>query len=154
VNDKLRSLVRQVPEDRLDESFGASFDTIRGTYAHILRGQMYYYTRWAQVDRPPNPAELPTIAEVDRMWDEWWARIMASIESMTPETISAAVPYARGGTTWPTPVWQLMLNIVNHSTHHRSELCEMLTRVGLAPSNVDYADFLAEQASHAQSGEE
>ena len=151
VNDKLRRLVGQVPEGRLDESFGASFDTIRGTYAHILRGQMYYYTRWVQADRPPNPAELTALADVDRMWDEWWAKIMDSINAITPEAISAPVPYSRAGVTWPTPVWQLMLNIVNHSTHHRSELCEMLARVGLPASDVDYADFLAERAGSAQS---
>src|SRR5207253_5184301 len=70
VNGKLRRLVNQVPEERLTESFGASFDTIKGTYAHILRGQIYYYTRWAQGDRPPQTDDLQSIAEIERRSEE------------------------------------------------------------------------------------
>jgi uncharacterized damage-inducible protein DinB len=39
-----------------------------------------------------------------------------------------------------------MLQVVHHGTHHRAELSDMLTRVGMAPAPTDIIVFFQKQA--------
>jgi uncharacterized damage-inducible protein DinB len=51
------------------------------------------------------------------------------------------------GERYAYPVWQMMVHLVNHGTHHRSELAEMLTQLGSPPPSLDllvYYDHLVE----------
>lgn len=154
VNDRLFDVVERVPEARTREEFGGSFDTIHGTYAHILQGEIYYYTRWTGQPLPADgrPADLKTIAELRRRWTEIHGNVATFLESLTPEGVARVVQHSlRGGASWELPLWQLMLQMQNHGTHHRAELADMLTRVGHVPPPTDYIVFCNER-THGQAG--
>src|SRR5713226_2104076 len=97
VTSRLFSLAEQVPTEHTRESFGASFDSIHGTLAHILRGEMFYFSRFSgtTIDQR-QPAELETIAELRAMWQEHWANLDKWVKEATPEQIAATVHYTRG----------------------------------------------------------
>ncbi len=40
------------------------------------------------------------------------------------------------------PLWQLMLQQVNHATQHRSEAAVMLTQFGHSPGDLDFIIYL------------
>jgi uncharacterized damage-inducible protein DinB len=41
------------------------------------------------------------------------------------------------------PLWQLLLHIVNHGTHHRSEIGSWLATKGQSPKDLDFIKFVA-----------
>ena len=43
------------------------------------------------------------------------------------------------------PLWQDVIQIVNHSTQHRSEAAEALTMVGRSPDDLDITFFFRER---------
>ena len=45
------------------------------------------------------------------------------------------------------PLWQDLIQIVNHGTQHRSEAAEALTYVGRSPGNLDISVYFQEKAA-------
>jgi uncharacterized damage-inducible protein DinB len=68
--------------------------------------------------------------------------------ALTSDQLAKTVAYTNTmGERYAYPVWQMMVHLVNHGTHHRSELAEMLTQLGSPPPSLDllvYYDHLVE----------
>jgi uncharacterized damage-inducible protein DinB len=45
------------------------------------------------------------------------------------------------GTPWKQPLWKLVLHVVNHGTHHRSQVSGFLRTLGHAPPPLDLVYF-------------
>jgi uncharacterized damage-inducible protein DinB len=41
------------------------------------------------------------------------------------------------GNPWRTPLWQIVLHVVNHATHHRGQAAGFLRALGHAPPPLD-----------------
>ncbi len=150
VNRRLFDVAQQVPTERTRERFGGSFDTILGTAAHILSGEMVILARVSGSPRPELP-EATSIADVRVRWEEHRAKVDAFIDAATPEQLARTRRFTtRSGETFELPVWQIFLQMVNHGTHHRAELADMLTRVGFPPPPTDLLVYFQERARSAQ----
>jgi uncharacterized damage-inducible protein DinB len=42
------------------------------------------------------------------------------------------------GEVWSYPLWQQLINQVNHATQHRSEVAVILTECGHSPGDLDF----------------
>jgi uncharacterized damage-inducible protein DinB len=50
----------------------------------------------------------------------------AFISAQTDESLEAVITYANfSGETFHAPVWQMLMHVANHETHHRGELAAM-----------------------------
>ncbi len=45
--------------------------------------------------------------------------------------------------------WQVMLHCANHSTHHRSEVAAMLSKLGHEPDSTDLLEFYLGRAGQS-----
>jgi uncharacterized damage-inducible protein DinB len=63
----------------------------------------------------------------DGLSENDWAREMSY-------TTLAGVPYR-------TPLWQMVLHVVNHGSHHRGQITNMLRQLGVKPANLDLIAF-------------
>lgn len=147
VNDRLLTRAEDVPPERTKEHFGASFDTIHGTLAHILGSEITWLNRW----RGNSPAkqiggeDFASLAEIRDRWVSQRQEMDAFIAQLTPEQLAAPLRYKNyAGMEYELPLWQLMLHLVNHGTHHRSELADMLTRTGYPPQPTDLTRYCFE----------
>ena len=146
VNRRLLDIVAQVPLDQSQEHFGGSFDTIHGTVAHILGSEHHYFGRWTGTQPSPRRDDV-TIEELRAQWEALLPKRNEYLSGLTVEKLDAPLHYStRSGASYDLPLWQLMLQMVNHGTHHRAELCDMLTRVGFSPSPTDIIVFFQERA--------
>lgn len=152
VNQRLLATAEKVPLERTRESFGASFDSIHGTLAHILGAQVAWLSRWRGVSptRLIGADDFDSLAAIRARWEQHQRELEAFLEELTPERLSAPLRYTRPtGETHELPLGQMMLHMVNHGTHHRSELADMLTRVGHAPQPTDLVRYCLELAGQA-----
>ena len=46
-----------------------------------------------------------------------------------------------------SPLWQMVLHIVNHGTHHRGQITHMLRQLGQKPVNLDLIGYYRRQSS-------
>ncbi|MBV9119369.1 MAG: DinB family protein [Chloroflexi bacterium] len=135
----------QVAPERLHESLGgSSFDSMFGTAAHVLQGEIYYFHLWTRRPQPTErrPMELRTLPELRQRWTEQRQLLDEFMASVTPDQLDEVVHYkTRDGAEHDLAVGRIMLNMVNHGTHHRAELCDLLSRAGSPPPATDFIVF-------------
>ena len=49
------------------------------------------------------------------------------------------------GNPWETPLWQIVLHVVNHASHHRGQVSAMLRAMGHTPPGVDLIFYYRER---------
>jgi uncharacterized damage-inducible protein DinB len=117
--------------------------SLHATLAHIAATQDHWLARFQgdpehQLSRAAAFADLRAIAQA---WEQADAGIAALLEA---DDLSRSVRYYRAATRThdQQPLWQLLLHVSNHTTHHRAEACAALTALGSPPDSVDLIDFL------------
>ena len=144
VNQMLLDVAEQVPADRLHDSFGTSFESIHGTLVHILGAEISWLGRWqgASPPRRLNPTDVPDLATLRERWAAHQAELEAFLAEVTTERLDATVAYVTSaGEPNAQPLGWLMLHVVNHGTHHRSELADLLTRTGYPPPDTGLLSY-------------
>jgi len=146
VNHRLFDLAEQLPPEQTRERFGASFDTIHGTLTHMVGAEVIWFSRWCGVPpRPVRAEDFADVATIRARWVEQQRETEAFLAELTPERLFTPLQWtARDGKTYELPLWQPMLQVVNHGTHHRSELADMLTRAGHPPPPTDLIVYYQE----------
>ena len=70
-----------------------------------------------------------------RQWDQLLA-------GWNDEAVRADLTYQdMRGRTWIQPIWQLVLHVVNHGTHHRGQVSGFLRTMGRVPPVLDLVAF-------------
>ncbi len=140
VNDLLMAEVSKLSAEQTQQRFGASFDSILGTIAHLASAENFWLSRW----RGTAPSQLPSAengASVDEIlagWHDVRKDLQGFLDGLTDEQVASQIRWEnRTGKSFSLPLWEPMFQVVNHGTHHRSELCEMLTRLGFPPPTTD-----------------
>ncbi len=64
----------------------------------------------------------------------------AQVEAEVEFSWSSARPRRR-------PLWQVLLHILNHGTHHRSEAGQYMATLGVSPGNLDFILYVAKERS-------
>jgi uncharacterized damage-inducible protein DinB len=71
-------------------------------------------------------------------WKQWGARL-------TEESIQSDISYKSiKGDGFVTPTWEIVLQIVNHGTHHRGQVSGFLRAMGHTPPPLDLIAFYRE----------
>ena len=67
----------------------------------------------------------------------------AYLAGLTDDDLTATIQYTRTeGVQLETPLWQILLHVINHGTQSRSEAAVLLTQFGHSPGDLDYMIFL------------
>jgi uncharacterized damage-inducible protein DinB len=75
-------------------------------------------------------------------WREIQGRLLAIGQSLEAGDVETIINYRNlAGQPFSTPVWQVILHVVNHGTHHRGQVVTMLRQLGQTPNNIDLVRF-------------
>jgi uncharacterized damage-inducible protein DinB len=149
-NERLLNLAETLPSRRTRDHIGSSFGSIHGTLAHILAGEVIWLERWRGGSPPKlmDGANFADLAAIRARWSVQQQEMDVFLAGLTPERLLDTVSYIGiSGERWSYRLWQMMVHLVNHGTHHRSELADMLTRAGLEPPATDFLIYYDERAS-------
>jgi uncharacterized damage-inducible protein DinB len=120
--------------------------TVHGLLGHIVDADIHWLNRWLGNERSQlqMPGAWPTLAEVEAAWRADAERREQFYAGLTPENVQREYGFYRGNPpTYDRQVlWQTIVHAHNHATHHRAEVCALLTTAGFAPASVDMIDFM------------
>jgi uncharacterized damage-inducible protein DinB len=139
--------INAMPAEQLAKDLKGSFPSIYDTLAHIYQADAIWWDRLSgrvtgTRDDYPAPGCTWELKEAwmtlhDKMID--WAMGLSDedwLRQMSYKTLS--------GMSMVTPVWEMVLHVVNHGSYHRGQVTTMIRQLGSKPVNLDLIGFYRE----------
>ncbi len=148
-NGHVLDAASQLSHEELARELGASFGNVQGNLTHTVGAQNIWLSRWAgsplsDLSRPQPGRVLETLR---RAYDASHSGLSAFVESLAEDGLDRAFNYTdTQGNAQQRVLWQTMLHLVNHGTHHRAETALLLTALGKPPRQLDYVFYELERA--------
>lgn len=147
---RLIDTVSGMSPEELAHDFKTADKSILGTLAHLYAAERNWLARMkegrtAVQNRTTGDGQLePLIGKWTETQSEWktW------ISQLPPEAPNQIMEYLDlQGRPWAQPLWQIMLHVVNHATHHRGQVSGFLRALGKVPPPLDYIAFVRERTA-------
>src|ERR1051325_9014502 len=117
------------------------YASVRDTLTHMLWAEWIWLGRW-QGDSPQevfDPADFPTLDRLKERWAEVEGQQSAFVEAVSDEALRKKMAYVNlRGETWEYELWQMMMQVVSHSTYHRGQVTTLLRQLGAEPLMTDF----------------
>ena len=116
-----------------------SFPTLKGTFAHIYGADHVWLARWkgSSPARLLGDADVSSMADLRAKWDALEAEQRAFVEGLGEADLTPVLAYTNTeGKGFQVALGALLLHVVNHATHHRSEAATMITLISGSPPDT------------------
>lgn len=127
-NHRYLAVAEGLDEERLHRSQGHSWGDVRSVLVHMMSSETVWYRRW-HGETPTghlDPGDFPTVAALRGRWAQVESDMRAFVEGQTDAGLLNDIAYGNfGGEKFHVPLWQMLMHVVNHETHHRGELAAM-----------------------------
>jgi len=147
---RLLKAVEEVRPEDLVRDTGSSFPSLLATFAHVLGAQRIWLARFAgrALDRVPGVGDFPDLPALVAGFAETQAEMEFFLAAVNDDQLKSEIHYANSrGETFSRPLWQPVLQLVNHSTYHRGQLVTMLRQMGYAAPQTDLIYFFIDRAA-------
>ncbi len=119
--------------------------SVQGPLTHLLRSERTWLSR-IQHGTPNRPHASSNDEEWETLLTEWpklHQQWRAWAQALTCESAEAILTYPDlKNFVWQQPLWQIILHVVNHSTHHRGQVSGFLRALGRTPPALDFIAFV------------
>lgn len=122
-----------------------SFGSVRGTLLHVLFAEDTWRQRIESAGQRSQlqGADFPDAAALRAHWATEEAALRRLVRGATPERLAAPISYTSlDGSARSTPMWQILLHVVNHGTQFRGEAGVLLTELGHSPGDLDFIQYV------------
>ena len=123
-----------------------SFPTIKGMFAHLYGADRIWLSRWTGVApaRMAGDADFASMEELRGKWDALEAEQRAFVDALSASDLSRRLAFTNNqGIHAEVALAPLLQHVVNHGTHHRSEIATMLTIASGSPPDTGIATYRA-----------
>jgi len=139
-SNRLVDAAGALPPEELTRDFGTADHSVLGTLAHIYAADRVWLGR-IRGNPPARFIDPAKDVRLDALRDDW-PRLLEEWRSwaggMTDESFGARVQYKDlKGNANETPLWQIVMHVVNHATHHRGQVSGFLRAMGHTPPPLD-----------------
>jgi uncharacterized damage-inducible protein DinB len=127
-NRRYLDVAEGLTPDRLHQQQGHSWGDVHSVLVHMMSSETVWLRRW-HGESPKghlDPAQYPTLPLLKQKWGEVEQEMRGFIDRQTQQTLQTEVSYINfAGERFKVPLWQMLLHVANHETHHRGELAAM-----------------------------
>jgi len=140
--------VRPVDAEHLNRDAGVSFHSLLGTMSHMLGAQKLWLSRI--LGHPDafvlGPGDFPDLLSWIKAWEETASGIEAFLAGLTDEQLAVPLSWTSlEGVPHTRPLWQPILQLVNHTTYHRGQVVSLLRQMGYPAASTDLIQYYAER---------
>jgi uncharacterized damage-inducible protein DinB len=132
---KLLDAAAELSEEQRNQDFGVAHQSLKGTLDHIFFGDRIWFAR----------AVDPRVMGMEMGWPQMMKRWEDWATAVSHQDIVKNIDYKDlKGAPRRTPMWQIVLHVVNHATLHRGQVQSMLRQLGVAPPQTDLITYYRE----------
>jgi uncharacterized damage-inducible protein DinB len=145
-NAKLLQAAEKLSPEQFTAAHRTTYGSLRGILVHVLVSYTVWRSRMQHGQMPerlPAHEEFPDVGSFAARLQAEHAALRLYVESLDEAGVQRLVDYRTSrGEAFQNPVWQIVLQVVNHATQHRSEAAEVLTEYGCSPGDLDLIWYL------------
>lgn len=142
--DRLLTAAQGMTDEEYGRPNGFNYDGICTVLAHALDAEYVWFSRFrGETFTRIAKEDVATLDSFTERWRLEEARAREFLATLTEADLERDIVLRRSsGQEVHTPLWQLLVHVVNHGTQHRSEAAEALTMVGRSPGSLDFTTML------------
>jgi uncharacterized damage-inducible protein DinB len=132
------AFLEKLPQDAVVCSVVSSFPSICATLQHLYQWDSYYFTHMrggkigvGESAAPQTYAELKV--EVPKLHDSILRWAQQNLAERKDDVLY-------GWAAWP--MWQIVMQMANHTTHHLGQILTLARQAGYEPSQEDWTDLI------------
>lgn len=136
---RLLDAAMQLSPEQREREMNVSHKGVLETLNHIHWADRVWLSRvlGEPMERPEGPVEVEWPRVLER-WEAW-------SDSPAAEDLERVIAYRdMKGNPWESPLWQIVLHLVNHATLHRGQVMAMMRQLGVAPPPTDLIFYYRE----------
>ena len=125
----------------LDRSFDMGVGSLRATLLHLYNGEFVWLQRWQGRSETKWPSEEERVGAdaLLKRFETMWRERDAFLKKIAGSDLGRTVIYRDSkGSEFQAALSDMLLQMLVHSTHHRSQAVNMLRHVGAGPVELDY----------------
>jgi uncharacterized damage-inducible protein DinB len=139
-SSRLVNAASSLTPEELTRDFHTADHTVLGTLVHIYAADRIWLGRIQ--GNPPaqfiNPEQDVHLHVLQNDWPALYQRWKQWASGQTEDSLRAKFAYKdMKGNPHETPLWQIVLHVVNHGTHHRGQVSGFLRVMGHTPPQLD-----------------
>ena len=146
---RLVDTAAKLSEAELMRDFQTADKSIVGSLAHVFAADRIWLARIE------NRTLAKFIDDTDRQlavlvndWPPLLAQWDTLLAAETGASVTRLIDYkGLAGQPFQTPLWQIVLHVVNHGTHHRGQVSGFLRAMGHTPPPLDLIAYYRDQSS-------
>ncbi len=140
---RLVDAAAQLEAGGLSHDFKTADHSILGTLVHIYAADRIWFGRIQRT--PPSVFVSDADYSLAILQNDWpplhenWQRWAAALDD---DAALAAFPHTDAkGRQWVLTMWEVVMHVVNHGTHHRGQVSGFLRALGHTPPVLDFAAY-------------
>jgi uncharacterized damage-inducible protein DinB len=146
-SQRLVNAASSLPSEELTRDFRSADHSILGTLVHVYAADRVWFGRIQ--GNPParfiDPEHDMRLEVLQNDWPPLYKRWQEWASGLSEDSIRSKISYKNlKGNPYETPLWQIVLHIVNHGTHHRGQVSGFLRALGHTPPPVDLIAYYRE----------
>ncbi len=134
-NHRYFSVAEGLTDEQLRKTQGHSWGDVHAVLVHMMSSEWAWLQRWHGTSPKShlNKDDFPTLASLKERWSGMEAEMRGFLEAQTEESLESVITYSNfAGETFHVPLWQMLMHVANHETHHRGELAAMFALMNVA----------------------
>ena len=144
-NQRILETAAKMSSEQLAADGGAGHRSLHETLVHIMSSQWMWSKRWKGTSPPKvlDPGDFSDLVAIRSRWGEIERDTEEFLARLDSDQLGKVINYVTTeGEPRSYPLWQPMLQQINHATQHRSEAAVMLTDFGYSPGDLDFIIYL------------
>ena len=131
-------VLEQIPAEHLTHDFQTADRSILGTLVHTFGADRVWLKR---VRGEPITTFLTDEDRQLATLQRDWPRVLDGWSTMVDEPERVVHYQDMKGNPYTSKLWEIVLHVVNHGTHHRGQVSGFLRALGHAPPQLDLIRF-------------
>jgi uncharacterized damage-inducible protein DinB len=127
-NHRYFAVAEGLTAEQLHHGQGHSWGDVQAMFLHMVSSEWIWLQRWHGTSPKGhlNKDDFPSLSSIKARWDDQEARLRTFIDDQSEESLESVIIYNNlSGEIFRVPLWQMLMHLANHETHHRGELAAM-----------------------------
>ena len=140
---RLLEAVAQLTPEEQTRDFKTADSSVVGTLAHVFAADRIWLSRVRGAARTTfiSPEDR-SLELLQRDWPAVHSGWHEVIAAETSDSVLRKIAFrALDGTPYQQPLWQIVLHLVNHGSHHRGQVSGFLRAMGHPPPQLDLITY-------------